>query len=112
MTGKGHPLLGRWRITSMELWDAAFIDLLGSGYIQFDADGGGEIVFGAVQGETACPAPKVSTLPGRAAMRWTTPAVTAMPNSRPMAHSPARSASIAAMNQPSPPASGSFSTAC
>lgn len=51
MTGKGHPLLGRWRITSMELWDAAFIDLLGPGYIRFDADGGGEFAFGAVQGE-------------------------------------------------------------
>ena len=51
MTGKAHPLLGEWRITSMELWDAAFIDLLGPGYIRFDADGGGEFAFGAVQGE-------------------------------------------------------------
>jgi hypothetical protein len=51
MTGKAHPLLGKWRITSMELWDAAFIDLLGPGYIRFDADGGGEFAFGAVQGE-------------------------------------------------------------
>ena len=50
MTTKGHPLIGKWRITSMELWDAAFIDLLGPGYIRFDADGGGEFVFGAVQG--------------------------------------------------------------
>ena len=51
MTGKAHPLLGKWRITSMELWDAAFIDLLGPGYIRFDANGGGEFAFGAVQGE-------------------------------------------------------------
>ncbi|GGC73271.1 hypothetical protein GCM10011504_58330 [Siccirubricoccus deserti] len=51
MTGKAHPLLGKWRITGMELWDAAFIDLLGPGYIRFDADGGGEFAFGAVQGE-------------------------------------------------------------
>ena len=51
MTGKAHPLLGKWRITSMEIWDAAFIDLLGPGYIRFDADGGGEFAFGAVQGE-------------------------------------------------------------
>jgi hypothetical protein len=51
MTGKAHPLLGKWRITSMELWDAAFIDLLGPGHIRFDADGGGEFAFGAVQGE-------------------------------------------------------------
>ncbi|MCW8088309.1 hypothetical protein [Sabulicella glaciei] len=51
MTTKGHRLLGRWRITSMELWDAAFIDLLGSGYIRLDADGGGEFAFDDVQGE-------------------------------------------------------------
>ncbi len=31
MTAKTHPLLGKWRITSMELSDAAFIDLLGPG---------------------------------------------------------------------------------
>jgi hypothetical protein len=54
MTTKGHPLIGKWRITSMELWDAAFIDLLGPGYIRFDADGGGEFVFGAVQGGLDC----------------------------------------------------------
>ncbi len=51
MSGEAHPPLGKWRITSMELWDAAFIDLLGPGYIRFDADGGGEFAFGAVQGE-------------------------------------------------------------
>ena len=36
MSAKGHPLLGKWRITGMELWDAEFIDLLGPGYIRFD----------------------------------------------------------------------------
>jgi hypothetical protein len=54
MAGKGHPLLGKWRITSMELWDAAVIDLLEPGYIRFDADGGGEFAFGAVQGGLDC----------------------------------------------------------
>lgn len=54
MTTRGHPLLGKWRITSMELWDAEFIDLLGPGYIRFDADGRGEFVFGAVQGGLDC----------------------------------------------------------
>jgi hypothetical protein len=54
MTTKGNPLLGKWRITSMELWDAGFIDLLGPGYIRFDADGGGEFAFGAVQGGLDC----------------------------------------------------------
>jgi hypothetical protein len=42
MTTKGHPLLGKWRITDMEPWDAEFIDLLGLGYFQFDPDGGGD----------------------------------------------------------------------
>jgi hypothetical protein len=54
MSTKGHPLLGKWRITSMELWDADFIDLLGPGYIRFDADCRGEFVFGAVQGGLDC----------------------------------------------------------
>ncbi|GAV35207.1 hypothetical protein ROTAS13_02879 [Roseomonas sp. TAS13] len=54
MTGKAHPMLGKWQITSMDLWDGAFIDLLGPGYIRFDADGGGEFAFGAVQGGLDC----------------------------------------------------------
>lgn len=54
MSSEVHPLLGKWRITSMELWDAEFIDLLGPGYIRFDADGEGEFAFGAVQGGLDC----------------------------------------------------------
>ncbi|HYZ22362.1 MAG TPA: hypothetical protein VE690_09415 [Rhodopila sp.] len=27
-----HPLIGKWRITEMELWDADFIDLMEPGY--------------------------------------------------------------------------------
>lgn len=49
-----HAMIGKWRITSMELWDTDFIDLLGPGYIQFDARGGGEFIFGAVQGGLDC----------------------------------------------------------
>lgn len=30
-----HPLIGKWRITGMELWDAEFIDMLEPGYFQF-----------------------------------------------------------------------------
>lgn len=33
-------MIGKWRITEMELWDSDFIDLLGPGYIQFDPEGG------------------------------------------------------------------------
>lgn len=64
MSGEAHPLFGKWRITSMELWDAAFIDLLGPGYIRFDADGGGEFAFGAVQGE-------IDGHPGRESIHFT-----------------------------------------
>jgi hypothetical protein len=54
MTTPEHPMLGKWRITEMELWESDFIDLLGPGYIQFGQDGRGEFVFGAVQGSLDC----------------------------------------------------------
>jgi hypothetical protein len=47
-TRAGKSLLGKWRITDMELWDTEYIDMLGSAYVQFD-DGGGQMAFGAVQ---------------------------------------------------------------
>ncbi len=47
-------MIGKWRITEMGLWDSEFIDLLGPGYIQFSPNGGGEFVFGAVQGGLDC----------------------------------------------------------
>lgn len=55
-----HPLVGKWRITEMELWDREFIDLLGPGYISFDDQGGGEFRFGAVTGILDCGYAKVS----------------------------------------------------
>lgn len=54
MAATEHPMIGKWQITSMELWETDFIDLLGPGYIQFDARGGGEFTFGAVQGGLDC----------------------------------------------------------
>ena len=41
-------VLGRWRITSMDLWDADYIDMLGPAHIQLDRDGG-HIRLGVVQ---------------------------------------------------------------
>jgi hypothetical protein len=65
MSTKEHPLLGKWRITNMELWDAEFIDLPGPGYIPFDADGRGEFAFGAVRvGSTATSVVTIFTSPG------------------------------------------------
>lgn len=54
MTTSEHPMIGKWRITEMELWDNEFIDLLGPGYIQFQSEGDGEFVFGVVQGGLDC----------------------------------------------------------
>lgn len=44
----------------MELWDKAFIDLLGPGCISFDKQGGGELCFGAVTGGLDCAHAKAS----------------------------------------------------
>lgn len=41
---------GTWRITSMELWDQAYMDLEGPAHITFDADRLGSFQFGAVRG--------------------------------------------------------------
>lgn len=45
-----HPILGRWRITWMELWDQDFVDAEGEGYVRFDPDDTGEFGFGYVHG--------------------------------------------------------------
>ena len=45
---KAHPLLGRWRIVEMSMFDSGYIDLVEPGYIAFDPRGQGEFAFGAV----------------------------------------------------------------
>ena len=40
---------GRYRITSMEMWDQDFVDAEVSGYIKFKKDGLGEFQFGYVR---------------------------------------------------------------
>ncbi len=54
MPARTSPLLGRWRITEMELRDAEFVDMLEPAYITFEAKGGGEFLFGAVRGDLDC----------------------------------------------------------
>lgn len=49
-----EQLAGRWRIVDMELWDAAAIDLVGPGFIEFDPDGLGRLGFIAVEGQLDC----------------------------------------------------------
>jgi hypothetical protein len=54
MPGRKSPLLGKWRIVEMELWDADSVDMLEPAYITCGAKGGGEFVFGAVRGDLDC----------------------------------------------------------
>ena len=54
MPARRSSLLGKWRITEMELWDTDFVDMLEPAYITFEAKGGGEFVFGAVHDDLNC----------------------------------------------------------
>lgn len=54
------PIVGKWRIVEMELWDADFLDLIEPAYIAFDTHGRGEFVFGAVTGGLDCRHAKAS----------------------------------------------------
>ncbi len=49
-----NPLVGRWRITEMELWDRKDLDLVVPAFIEFDDDGMGEFQFIVVQGSLDC----------------------------------------------------------
>ena len=42
-------VVGRWRIVEADLWDRAYLDLVGPAAITIQADGHGEIAFGAMQ---------------------------------------------------------------
>ena len=56
MKGKGQerttpsPILGRWRITEMELWDQEDLDMEVPAFIEFRPDGMGEFQFILVRG--------------------------------------------------------------
>lgn len=52
------PLVGRWRITEMDLWGPDVIDLEEPAFIEFRRDGTGPFAFIAVEGWMDClPAP-------------------------------------------------------
>lgn len=42
-------LVGRWRIVEADIWDRSHLDLCGPATIVIQANGGGEIVFGALE---------------------------------------------------------------
>ena len=54
MPARESPLVGKWRIVEMELWDTDFLDLVEPAHILLEAKGGGEFVFGAVRGGLDC----------------------------------------------------------
>ena len=54
MPARKSPLLGKWRIVEMELWDTAFLDLVEPAYVASEAEGGGEFAFRAVRGGLDC----------------------------------------------------------
>jgi hypothetical protein len=90
MLSRKNSLLGRWRITEMELWDTDFVDLLEPAYITFEVTGGGEFAFGAVRGDLDCRyGPDGYASPGRVPTRWIPPSALAPPNSPQTACSPA-----------------------
>jgi hypothetical protein len=43
------PLVGRWRIVEADLWDRDYLDLVAPATTAIDADGHGEIAYGAMQ---------------------------------------------------------------
>lgn len=46
-----NPLLGRWRITEMQQWDADYLDIEVPAFIEIARDSSGEFQFGCVQGQ-------------------------------------------------------------
>ncbi len=50
MSNKYTAILGRWEITDMDQWDKSYIDLIETGFIEFDPDESGEFRFGTVHG--------------------------------------------------------------
>ena len=45
-----ESIIGKWRITEMELWNSDYFDMEVPAYININADGSGEFQFGLVYG--------------------------------------------------------------
>lgn len=48
MAPMGCALIGCWRITEADLWDRVYLDLCGPATMTIQADGHGEIAYGAM----------------------------------------------------------------
>lgn len=51
-------MLGTWRITDMEVWDADYFDMEVAAHVTIHNDLTGEFQFGLVQGDIDAPGPK------------------------------------------------------
>ena len=49
MKATDYPIVGRWRIVEADPWDRAYLDLCGPARLVVQANGMGEIAFGAMQ---------------------------------------------------------------
>lgn len=61
------PVLGRWRIVSMDGWDQDYVDEEVEGYFEFTDEGWGEFHFGYVHGQMDC---RPTTRDGGPAVEW------------------------------------------
>src|SRR3954466_6681843 len=108
MPSHKNPLLGRWRITEMELWDTDFVDMLEPAYITFEAEAASSSSVRSAAISTAATARTGYASPGRVPTRWIPPSALAPPNAPQTARSRARSAFTAVMSPPSKHANGDF----
>lgn len=63
-------LIGYWKITKMDVWDAAYVDLVVPGFIEFEMEGDhlmGQFQFGTVSGGLDC---RVRDVSGESYVEW------------------------------------------
>jgi hypothetical protein len=46
-----RPFVGKWHITSMELWDDDYVNMERQAYVEIESDNSGSFQFGLVRGE-------------------------------------------------------------
>ena len=101
-------VLGRWRITEIEGWDADYVDMIERGYVQLNRDGG-SIAFGAVQLGLDCwYSPTGVHFSFHGSDEAPRSSATAMPTSNPTAPSSVKSAFTTATTCRSPLDGGEF----
>jgi len=54
MAGIADRLAGKWRIVETAAWDKQHLDLCGPAYIEIDAEGRGDMAFGALEAALDC----------------------------------------------------------